>query len=243
MKQKNLKTGAWPVHAGSRHRRKERKVIDDGCHSELVENAVFEGILEIPCIPPQKEMVIPRALIPFSQRNRSRDFSEYLVFYEKDVNFADFLRDPAAFADDLLRFPGMISPDCSLYRDMPLCLQVVNTYWNRAVGHFFRKLGMDVIPNVRWGDERSFAADTLPEKFAFLGVPKNGIVAVGTYGCIRGRENKDWFRAGLAAMLETLTPRIVLVYGAMPESVFGPFAGSARFIRYPDWIRSRKGGR
>ena len=44
MKRKHLKTGAWPGHAGSRHCRKDRKVIDDGCHSELVENAVFEGI-------------------------------------------------------------------------------------------------------------------------------------------------------------------------------------------------------
>lgn len=164
-------------------------------------------------------------------------------FYENDENFADLLHRPQAYAEDLKRFPGMISPDCSLYRDMPLCLQIVNTYRNRAVGHYFRRLGMNVIPNVRWGDERSYEADFLPEKFAFLGVPENSIVAVGTYGCIKSRENREYFRAGLAAMLETLKPRIVLVYGAMPESVFGPFAGAARFVRYPDWIRSRKGGR
>ena len=243
MSKQVCKTGAWSCHACRGNCRTRCRCIDGGFNPELVKRAGFDGILEIPRIPPPEEMIIPRALIPFSQRNRSRDCSEFLVFYENDENFADLLHRPQAYAEDLKRFPGMISPDCSLYRDMPLCLQIVNTYRNRAVGHYFRRLGMNVIPNVRWGDERSYEADFLPEKFAFLGVPENSIVAVGTYGCIKSRENREYFRAGLAAMLETLKPRIVLVYGAMPESVFGPFAGAARFVRYPDWISSRKGGR
>ncbi|MBR3084767.1 MAG: DUF4417 domain-containing protein [Kiritimatiellae bacterium] len=37
--------------------------------------------------------------------------------------------------DDIsARFRGLVSPDCSLYRDTPLCLQIANTYRNRADG-------------------------------------------------------------------------------------------------------------
>ena len=53
---------------------------------------------------------------------------------------------------------------------------------NRAVGCYLQSHGVYVIPNVRWGDERSYTTVELPEKFAFLGVPKNSIVSIGTYG-------------------------------------------------------------
>jgi len=118
-----------------------------------------------------------------------------------------------------------------------------NVYRNRALGCFFQRHGIYVIPNVRWGDERSYTTCVLPECFAFLGVPKHSIVSVGTYGCIKGEENNRHFRDGLAAMINHLEPEIVLVYGSMPERIFAPVAGKTRFVQYPDWISLKKGGR
>lgn len=43
----------------------------------------------------------------------------------------------------------------------------------------------------------------MPEKFAFLGAPKNSIVSIGTYGCIRGKENKHFFREVLEPLFYT----------------------------------------
>ncbi|MBR2520306.1 MAG: DUF4417 domain-containing protein [Selenomonadaceae bacterium] len=120
------------------------------------------------------------------------------------------MRKPEDFFDDLLRFPAIVTPDNSLYRDSPLIAQIANVYRSRAIGHYLQKNGAYVITNVRWSDERSYTTDYLPEKFAFLGAPKNSIVSIGTYGCIRGKENKYFFRAGLEAMLDELTPEVVL---------------------------------
>ena len=39
-----------------------------------------------------------------------------------------------------------------------------------------------MIPNVRWGDERSCTAECYGEKAAFLGLPKHSIVSISTYG-------------------------------------------------------------
>lgn len=120
-------------------------------------------------------------MIPYSQRNRSKNFSECLVFYEHNINFADIVRKPEDFVDDVLRFPAVVTPDNSLYRDAPLIVQMLNVYRNRAIGHFLQKNGAYVITNVRWGDERSYSTEfllengkkvILPEKFAFLGAPK-----------------------------------------------------------------------
>lgn len=210
--------------------------FDEGFNLELVQTAFFDGVLQIPRIEPPEKIIIPSAMIPYSQRDRSEDFSECLVFYEHDVNFADIVRKPEDFVDDVLRFPAVVTPDNSLYRDAPLLVQMANVYRNRAIGHYLQKQSAYVITNVRWGDERSYTTEVLPEKFAFLGTPKNSIISVGTYGCIQGKENKFYFREGLEAMLDELMPEVVLVYGGIPDSIFGGLKYKTNFVNYPDWI-------
>ena len=51
--------------------------------------------------------------------------------------------------------------------------------------------GIEVIPNVRWNDERTY-------EFCFDGIEKNKTVAVGTHGCIKRKEDKTFFKIGLA---------------------------------------------
>lgn len=214
--------------------------IDDGFNADLVTDAFFEGTLEIPCIEKPKDIIIPPALIPFTQRRRSETKEEFVHFYEHDIRFGDVINNAQNYVEELSEFGGIISPDCSLYRDMPLALQIADTYLNRAVGYYFQSQGLYVIPNIRWGDERSYSSSTFPEKFAFLGVDKHSIVSISTYGCIRGKENKYYFTEGLAAMLDELEPEVVLVYGSMPESVFGQFRSRTHFVNYPDWISTKR---
>ena len=125
-------------------------IIDDGFNAELVTNAFFEGFLEIPIIEKPKEIVIPSALIPFTQMKRSAAKTEAVHFYEHDKRFSDVLTCTKKLLPELSKFSAVISPDCSLYRDMPLCLQIANTYMNRAVGHYLQSQGLYVIPNIRW---------------------------------------------------------------------------------------------
>ena len=219
----------------------KKNLIDDGFRADLVRTAEFAGVFEIPAIKAPREFIIPRDTIPFSLRNQTRDYSEFVVFYEHDIRFADILLATDDYLDELRNFPGVVSPDCSLYRDMPLVLQIANTYMNRAVGHYLQSQGIYVIPNVRWGDERSYTTAVLPEKFAFAGIAKHSIVSIGTYGCIQSRENKHYFREGLRVMLDELQPEIVLVYGSMPDEVFDEFSSRTRFIQFSDWISKKKG--
>ena len=215
-------------------------IVDDGYSAELVHGAKFIGALEIPSIKRPERILIPEAFIPFTQLLRSNGHREAVHFYEHDFRFSDVLSHTKQHLGELSAFAAVISPDCSLYRDMPLCLQISNTYMSRAVGHYLQSQGLYVIPNVRWGDERSYTTIELPERFAFLGIEKHSIVAISTYGCIRGKENKHYFREGLEAMLECLEPEVVLVYGAMPDSVFAPSRDATQFIHYPDWISEKR---
>lgn len=213
---------------------------DDGFNPELAENAKFSPIYEMPVIYPPKEIIIPKALIPFSKRKHTNSFSEFIHFYEYDWKYGDFVRNPKKYIEDIKKYPGAIGSDCSLYTDSPLPIQIANTYRNRLIEHFLQENGIYVIPNVRWGEGQSFRNTLFMNKFAFDGLPKNSILSVGTYGCIQGKENRQIFKEGLESMLDELNPKVVLVYGRMPDNIFTEFKHRTQFINYPDWISEKK---
>lgn len=214
----------------------KNKTADEGFRVSLVEQAFFDGKFEIPHINSPKEFIIPNGLIPFSLRTKSENHSDFICFYEHDIKFREIISDTEKYVAELKKYPGIISPDCSLYIDSPLCVQIANIYLNRAVGYYLSQQGIYVIPNIRWGDERTYTDDMLGEKVAFQGVDKHSIVSIGTYGQIKSAESKRYFREGLIAMLEELEPEIVLVYGPMPERIFKGLTEKTKFIQYPDWI-------
>ena len=215
-------------------------LVDEGFRVSLVETAFFDGKFEIPHIDAPKDIIIPEGMVPFSLRERSQDKNDFVCFYEHDINFREILTNTEEYVDDLKRFPGIITPDCTLYIDAPLCVQIADIYLNRAVGYYLSQQGLYVVPNIRWGDERTYKVDFLGEKVAFQGVDKHSIVSIGTYGQIRSAESKRYFREGLEEMLKELEPEVVLVYGSMPAEIFGGLYDKTRFIQYPDWTTRMK---
>ena len=217
---------------------------------ELVLGADFDGCLGIPIIKRPEQLIIPTGITPFSARNRAELQTDAIGFYELDNEFAEVLISPEKYVDEfckhLLITPEKIhpilSPDCSLYRNAPLAVQIANVYRNRAIGSYYQRHGAYVIPQIRWGNELTYTTKVLPEPVAFLGAEKHSIIAIGTYGCFRTKDDKYHFEAGLSGMLETLEPEIVLVYGSMNEKVFGQYLNRAKFVQYPDWITNKKGG-
>lgn len=219
-----------------------KKTVDDGFAAELVGGAFFDGVWEMPIIRKERLFAPPFLMRPFSRQGITAMPDEYICFYEHDKKFAPLLEKAASYLDSVRKFAGIVSPDCSLYRDMPLILQAMNTYLNRAIGHFFQENGIIVIPNVRWGDERSYRGISgRLEPFAFKGVEKGSVVSIGTYGCIDGEENRYFFRDGLGEMLNVIAPERVLVYGRMPNDIFGDFIKGVEFLRYEDWTTIKKG--
>lgn len=217
-----------------------KNLVDEGFRVSLVEKAFFDGKFEIPRIDPPSEIKIPQGLVPFSLRDRSENYQDFVCFYENDVNFREILTNTEEYVEELRQFPGIISPDCSLYIDAPLCVQIADIYLNRAVGYYLQSQGLYVVPNVRWGDERTYTEQYLGERVAFQGVARHSIVSIGTYGQIKKAESKRYFREGLVAMLDTLEPEVVLVYGPMPDIIFGDLLDRSRFVQYPDWTSRMK---
>lgn len=188
-----------------------RSGCKDVFHAFLVKNATYDGSLEMPCIKPVN--VIPNKLIPFSKSIRSKDFHSFVHFFEDDVEFERIWNNPNKYLPILKKFDGVISPDFSLYRDMPLVQQEWNTYRSRAIGHWLQENGITVIPNVRFSDERSYA-------FCCDGVAKNATIAIGAYGCIKVNLDRKYFEKGLCQIIKKLMPKRIIFYGAISNYLY-----------------------
>ena len=96
---------------------------------------------------------------------------------------------------------------------MPLGMQQWNTYRSRALAVWLQKNDVELIPNVRFNDERTY-------DFCFDGIEKYKTIAVGTHGCIKNKIDKDYFKKGLAELVKRLSPKTIIVYGATPDVIF-----------------------
>ena len=139
-------------------------------------------------------------------------------FYYDDYKFISAWRDPDKYIERLAQFKAVISPDFSLYTDFPRALQILSCYRRQWCGAYWQYKGLDVIPDVVWGDEQSF-------DYCFDGIPRGGTVAVSTVGV---RNNNEWngkednlFRAGYDEMMKRLNPKTVIVYGSMIQGLEG----------------------
>ena len=170
---------------------KERRGCRDVFHAYFVEDAEFDGKLEIPFI--DKETEVPQNLISFTEALRTDDFNQWVHFYEDDGNFERLWNRPEKYLPRLKKFKGVISPDFSLYRDMPLVIKV--------------------IPNIRWGDRRTY-------EFCCLGARKYSVIAIGSHGLIKIKKERKYFAEGLEYIVSTLHPTAIVVYGTAPREIF-----------------------
>ena len=195
--------------------------IRSGCkdvfRAFLVKNATYDGSLEMPCI--KSIDAVPNKLIVFSKAIRSKDFNGFIHFFEDDVYFERIWNRPNKYLPILKRFDGVITPDFSLYRDMPLVMQEWNTYRSRAIGHWLQENGIPVIPNIRFADERSYS-------FCCDGIAKGGTIAIGSHGCVKVNIERIYFEKGLREIIKKLEPKSLVVYGATPDCIFGDYIKS-----------------
>ncbi len=192
----------------------DRNGCKDVFRAFLVKNASFDSEFEIPRI--ERNDGLPVRLISFSKAVKGTDFSAWVHFYEDDVAFERLWNNPQRYLPILQRYEGVITPDFSLYRDMPLAMQIWNIYRSRAIGHWLQNNGIPVIVNVRWADYRT-------HRLCCAGVPKHSVIAVGSHGCIKIHREQEYFVKGLEYAVTELKPETILVYGSAPDSIFGKY--------------------
>ena len=198
----------------------------------LIEGANLSPRYQFPELEPSDYE--PVSAIPFDKARAATDFKQWVHFYIHDRSFECVWHNPQQYLTLLSRFQGVLSTDFSIYRDMPIAVQIWNIYRNRVISYWLQSSGVNIIPNISWGDKRSF-------DFCFEGVPKQSTVSVSTNGCIRDKVDRYCFMKGLEKMIEVLEPQRVICYSSMPDDIFSRYYDTnTQFIHLPHYINRFK---
>ncbi len=189
----------------------DRKSCVDVFNSFLVYEADYSGKYEMPCIDGSLE--VPNSLVVFSKAKTCKNHNCWVHFYEDDYQFERLWRNPKKYLEVLKLYDGVILPDFSVYRDMPYAMQIWNIYRSRAIGNWLQKNNIKIIPNIRYGDERTW-------KISCEGISKGRTIAVGSHGTIKNVLDRKYFSEGLKYVVSTLLPQNIVVYGTVPDAIF-----------------------
>lgn len=149
---------------------------------------------------------VPDGLTVFLPSQADRHGSEFAHFFIEDYRFERLWKEPERYVSVLSKYAGMIMPDFSTYRNMPIPMQMWNAYRNKALAAYYQMQGIEVIPSLMWSDERSF-------DWIFDGMPIGGTYAVGATGYDETPENKHGFYQGLFEAVRCLKPDVLLCCG------------------------------
>lgn len=149
---------------------------------------------------------IPDDLIGFNYAKSSENKKCGIHFYVDDYQFERIWNYPEKYVDVLEQYECILTPDFSLYLDMPMPMKIWNIYRSRLIGQYFQKRGIKVIPTISWAEEETF-------KFCFKGIPKGSIVSISTIGVKQDENALKIWRDGVSEMIKQIEPKAILVYG------------------------------
>jgi hypothetical protein len=144
--------------------------------------------------------------VAFNEAARTRDPEAGIHLYLDDYRFEWAWSDPLKYVDMLKRFTCALTPDFSVWLDMPEPLQHYQVYRGRVIGWIWQQHGIEVVPTLTWGFPESY-------EFCFDGLPKGSTVSVSTVGLTRGKDAQELFVRGAEAACKRLSPSVVLCYG------------------------------
>lgn len=135
-------------------------------------------------------------------------------FFIDDYLFERVWKDPVRYAQMLMDFRAVMTPDFSLFTDYPVAVQLYNHWRKHLLGAYWQRMGMTVIPSICWSDESSFA-------WCFDGEPVGGTVAVSSVGAQKSPAARKLFLCGYREMMRRLKPEKILFFGDVPDGCEG----------------------
>lgn len=157
---------------------------------------------------------IPTDLIGFNYAKSNENKKCGIHFYLDDYQFERLWNNPEDYVTILSEYECILSPDFSLYLDMPMPMKIWNIYRSRQIGQYYQSQGIKVIPTLSWAEKETF-------EFAFKGIPKGSIVSVSTIGVKRDDKALQIWKDGMDAMIKEIEPSVILVYGGKLDYNYG----------------------
>ena len=145
-----------------KYEKADQKII----RNEFLHNGLCCGKYDFPIIRKQAIDVDEISLISYCDIKKGEKGNEgkTVHFFTYDWKFEKVYENAEEELQKLSEFYCVLSPDFSLFTNMPRALQIESVFKNRWCGAFWQSKGLRVIPTVSWSDEKSF-------DFCFEGMP------------------------------------------------------------------------
>ena len=209
----------------SNNRNHPRKSDKDVFLAKKLKDANFNtGFYQVPEIN-DVEIDKPVGEVLWSNRKRCKEKSKYgLVFYEYDCKFdgRDGIYNILKYGteerinkliSELKEFAFVVCPDYSVYGNFPNYKQIDALARSREVGYILSTYGIKVVVNYRATFEWTY-------ELALTGICYNGIVSIGTLGCLKDNESRTLLKDSVRNLIEYVHPRIIIIYGYAPDDIF-----------------------
>ena len=186
----------------------------------------LDGRYEIPCMKGYGPFDGDISLVSYADtraNDKVENVHKGVHFFVDDYRFKGIYDHPESSLPKLKQYDFLLTPDYSLYAEMPLWRQMESVAKNRWVGAYWQSKGLIAIPSISWSTPKSY-------QFCFDGVEPGTVVALGMIGCKQSKEN---FLEGYSAMMDKLHPCQIIVFG----SPFDEMDGNLLTV---DYIQSRK---
>lgn len=191
----------------------ERERTNRAYNLDLVGEAqLSSGFWQMPII--NNDSFIPKEMVGFNYAKSSDRKDVGIHFYIDDYQFERLWNNPGKYTDVLREYECILSPDFSLYMDMPMPMKIWNIYRSRMIGQYYQNRGIKVIPTISWAEEDTF-------KFCFDGIPKHSIVSISTIGVKRDKDAFGVWKDGVDEMIKRIEPTDILIYGGEVDYDYG----------------------
>ena len=210
----------------------ERHRTNDTYNLGIMDNENVSDFWQMPII--KNDNFIPCKLIGFNYAKTSKEKNVGIHFYLDDYQFERLWNKPEEYVDILKQYECILSPDFSLYMDMPMPMKIWNIYRSRLIGQYYQSQGIKVIPTLSWAEEETF-------EFCFEGIPKGSIVSISTIGVKKNKEALKIWKAGVDELIRRIEPSTILIYGGKLDYDYG----NIEVIYYENQVTERmiKNGR
>ena len=202
-----------------KHYGEERLRTDRYYNLELVNIMNCEGKEGYPVL--EAVDAAPDDLIPFNFCKSATDFDCGVHFCIDDYQFERVWNKPQDYLELLGRFQCVVTPDFSVYRDMPIPMKKWNIYRSRALGNWWQRQGLNVVPNVTWSGPDSM-------DYCLDGIPKHSTIFISTVGVAKDKETRERVCTSMKKAMKLVEPSRVLYYG----SDIGFNFGKTEVLRY-----------
>lgn len=162
----------------------------------------------------QNDNFIPQDLLGFNYAKTSKNKNCGIHFYIDDYQFERIWNKPQDYIDILEEYECILTPDFSLYMDMPMPMKIWNIYRSRMIGQYYQNQGIKVIPTLSWAEKETF-------EFCFQGIPEGSIVSISTIGVKKDKNALKIWKDGVDELIKRIKPSTILIYGGQLEYDYG----------------------